>query len=77
MQQPKAAAIIFEAVRRKQTRVLVGWDAKVMDLWVRGFPRIFASASGKALVMVTAVIGYYLIIPAAVVAAGILIRASL
>lgn len=77
LRAPKAAAIIFDAVRRKQTRVLVGWDATVMDLAVRLFPRIFASASGTALVLVTGWFGQYLIIPAAVVAAGILIRASL
>ena len=67
---PKAAAVIFEGVRRKQTRVLVGWDAAIMDLWVRLFPRIFATKSGQALLMGSAVVGQHLLVPTAVALMG-------
>ncbi|WP_197381956.1 SDR family NAD(P)-dependent oxidoreductase [Mycolicibacterium mengxianglii] len=49
----RAAKIILEAVRKKKARVLVGPDAKVLDVIVRvtgsGYQRLFSSAMAKAL----------------------------
>jgi NADP-dependent 3-hydroxy acid dehydrogenase YdfG len=49
----RAAKIILEAVRKKKARVLVGADAKVLDLIVRitgsGYQALFTKAMGKAL----------------------------
>ncbi|CAJ1498513.1 SDR family NAD(P)-dependent oxidoreductase [[Mycobacterium] burgundiense] len=48
----RAAQIILEAVRKKKARVLVGADAKVLDVLVRltgsGYQRIVAKAMAKA-----------------------------
>lgn len=50
---PRAAKIILNAVRKKKARVLVGPDAKVLDLVVRitgsGYQRLFSGALAKAL----------------------------
>jgi len=50
---PRAATIILNAVRKKKARVLVGPDAKVLDLVVRvtgsGYQRLFSGALSKAL----------------------------
>ena len=50
---PRAARIILSAVRKKKARVLVGPDAKVLDLVVRvtgsGYQRLFSGALAKAL----------------------------
>ncbi|GAS98422.1 short-chain type dehydrogenase/reductase [Mycolicibacterium canariasense] len=47
----KAARIILEAVRKNQARVLVGADAKVLDVIVRltgsGYQRLFSGVIGK------------------------------
>ena len=47
----KAAKIILEAVRKKQARVLVGADAKVLDAIVRitgsGYQRLFSTVTAK------------------------------
>lgn len=49
----RAARIILTAVQKKKARVLVGADAKVLDVIVRitgsGYQRLFASALAKAL----------------------------
>jgi NADP-dependent 3-hydroxy acid dehydrogenase YdfG len=49
----RAARIILEAVRKKKARVLVGPDAKALDIIVRitgsGYQRLFSSAMAKAL----------------------------
>ncbi|MDX1875444.1 SDR family NAD(P)-dependent oxidoreductase [Mycolicibacterium sp. 120266] len=49
----KAARIILEAVRKNQARVLVGADAKVLDVVVRltgsGYQRLFSGVMGKML----------------------------
>ncbi len=49
----RAARIILEAVRKKKARVLVGPDAKALDVIVRitgsGYQRLFSSAMAKAL----------------------------
>lgn len=49
----RAAKIILEAVRKKKARVLVGADAKVLDVIVRltgsGYQKLFSSAMGRAL----------------------------
>jgi len=49
----KAAKIILEAVRKNKARVLVGADAKVLDVLVRitgsGYQRLFSSFIAKAL----------------------------
>ncbi|ORV06341.1 SDR family NAD(P)-dependent oxidoreductase [Mycobacterium celatum] len=49
----RAARIILEAVRKNKARVLVGPDAKVLDLLVRatgsGYQRLFASVMGRAM----------------------------
>ena len=50
---PRAAKIILNAVRKKKARVLVGPDAKVLDLIVRvtgsDYQRLFSDALAKAL----------------------------
>jgi short-subunit dehydrogenase len=49
----RAAEIILEAVRKKKARVLVGPDAKALDIIVRitgsGYQRLFASTMAKVL----------------------------
>lgn len=49
----RAAKIILDAVRKDRARVLVGPDAKILDLIVRatgsGYQRLFASAVGRVL----------------------------
>jgi short-subunit dehydrogenase len=49
----KAAKIILEAVRKDKARVLVGADAKVLDIIVRltgsGYQKLFSSAIAKTL----------------------------
>jgi short-subunit dehydrogenase len=49
----KAARIILEAVRKNHARVLVGADAKVLDVIVRltgsGYQRLFSGVVGKML----------------------------
>jgi NADP-dependent 3-hydroxy acid dehydrogenase YdfG len=49
----RAARIILEAVRKKHARVLVGPDAKILDVIVRltgsGYQRVFATLTGLAL----------------------------
>jgi len=49
----KAAQIILDAVRKNKARVLVGADAKVLDVIVRitgsGYQRLFSSVIAKAL----------------------------
>jgi NADP-dependent 3-hydroxy acid dehydrogenase YdfG len=49
----KAAKIILEAVRKNKARVLVGGDAKALDVIVRitgsGYQRLFSSVIAKAL----------------------------
>ena len=49
----RAAKIILEAVRKNKARVLVGPDAKALDLIVRitgsGYQRLFSSAISRAL----------------------------
>jgi hypothetical protein len=48
--------MILDGVRGKHSRIMVGWDAVIFDVWVRLFPRIFASSVGKKVVGLTAVI---------------------
>jgi short-subunit dehydrogenase len=47
----RAATIILEAVRKKKARVLVGPDAKVLDLVVRltgsGYQRLFPTVTSR------------------------------
>jgi NADP-dependent 3-hydroxy acid dehydrogenase YdfG len=47
----RAATIILDAVRKKRARVLVGADAKVLDVIVRvtgsGYQRLFSAATSK------------------------------
>lgn len=49
----RAARIILEAVRKNKARVLVGPDAKVLDLLVRatgsGYQRLFSAVMGRAM----------------------------
>ncbi|GBE64299.1 acetoin dehydrogenase [Mycobacterium sp. MFM001] len=49
----RAARIILEAVRKNKARVLVGADAKALDLIVRatgsGYQRLFAAVMGRAM----------------------------
>ncbi|MGV0633366.1 SDR family oxidoreductase [Mycolicibacillus trivialis] len=49
----RAARIILEAVRKKRARVLVGPDAKVLDVLVRltgsGYQRLFSALLGRAM----------------------------
>lgn len=68
----KAASIILDGVVWKRTRVLVGWDAYIMDWWIRLFPRVYNSRLGRALVMGTSVVGQHLVIPGAAAAAAAL-----
>ena len=49
----RAAVIILEAVRKNKARVLVGADAKALDIIVRitgsGYQRLFSSVIAKAM----------------------------
>jgi hypothetical protein len=49
----RAAAIILDGVRRNKARVLVGPDAKVLDVIVRitgsGYQRLFSAVASKAM----------------------------
>ena len=49
----KAATIILEAVRKDKARVLVGPDAKILDIIVRitgsGYQRLFSAAAARAI----------------------------
>src|SRR5271155_3704795 len=49
----RAARIILEAVRKKKARVLVGPDAKILDVIVRltgsGYQRLFTQAAARAM----------------------------
>ena len=49
----KAATIILEAVRKDKARVLVGPDAKILDISVRitgsGYQRLFSAAAARAI----------------------------
>lgn len=53
MTPERAAKVILEAVRKKKARVLVGADAKVLDVIVRitgsGYQRLFGSAVARAM----------------------------
>ena len=53
MSPERAAKIILEAVRKKNARVLVGADAKILDVIVRltgsGYQRLFSSVMAKAM----------------------------
>ena len=48
---PRAAQIILDAVRKKRARVLVGADAKIMDMVVRltgsGYQRLFSTVTSR------------------------------
>jgi len=65
-----AAGMIVDGVRAGQTRIMVGWDATIMDWWVRLFPRIFMSDAGTALVMLSSVVGRHFVLPATALAAA-------
>lgn len=41
MPPSKAAEIIFEGIEKGKTRILVGNDAKIAELWVRLFPATY------------------------------------
>lgn len=73
----KAASIIVSGVVAKKTRVLVGWDAHIMDWWIRLFPRIFMSFWGRAVVMGSSIIGQHLVVPFIVVVAAVCFGVSL
>jgi len=49
----RAARIILEAVRKKRARVLVGADAKALDILVRltgsGYQRLFSTVTGRVI----------------------------
>jgi NADP-dependent 3-hydroxy acid dehydrogenase YdfG len=49
----RAATVILEAVRKNKARVLVGPDAKILDIIVRvtgsGYQRLFTAVAGRAL----------------------------
>lgn len=61
----EAARMIIDGTRSGSTRVMVGWDAAIMDWWVRLFPRIFNSDIGNVLVAMTSVIGRHVYVPLA------------
>eukprot|EP00940_MAST-03C_sp_MAST-3C-sp2_P000555 g555.t1 len=61
-----AAQMIIDGTISGNTRVMVGWDAVIMDWWVRLLPRIFMSEAGKFLVGLTSVVGRHFYVPLAV-----------
>ena len=61
----EAARIIVDGVKCGSTRVMVGWDAAMIDAWIRMFPRIFMSEIGAAIVMITSVVGRHYYLPLA------------
>jgi hypothetical protein len=58
-------------VVRKNTRIMVGWDASIMDWWIRAFPRLFTTRGGSMLLMGTSIIGQHLVVPLLVLAAAL------
>jgi hypothetical protein len=48
---------------------MVGWDASIMDWWIRAFPRLFTTRAGSTLFMGTSVVGQHLAVPLLVVTA--------
>ena len=44
---------------------MVGWDAAMIDGWIRMFPRIFMSDIGAAIVMISSVVGQHYYLPLA------------
>ena len=61
----EAARIIVDGVKCGSTRVMVGWDAAMIDAWIRIFPRIFMSDIGAAIVMISSVVGQHFYFPLA------------
>ena len=65
----EAADMIVDGTIARRTRILVGWDAVIVDWWVRAFPRIFlAPVMGKVAIL-SGVIGRHLVLPAGVLSA--------
>lgn len=61
--------MIIAGVKGEKTRILVGWDAVIIDWWVRAFPRIFINPVGKVVVPLTAIILRKAYLPAAALTA--------
>eukprot|EP00041_Stephanoeca_diplocostata_P031991 m.1011804 g.1011804 ORF g.1011804 m.1011804 type:complete len:365 (+) comp24063_c1_seq1:133-1227(+) len=74
-----AANMIVDGAKNKQTRIMVGWDAVMMDWWVRLFPRIFMTRLGGGLVMLTSLTTRHFFLPGvlACAAAGAAHRRSM
>lgn len=67
----QAADMIVDGVKAGKTRIMVGWDAVIMDWWVRAFPRMWNSQVGGAVIMLTSIVGRHFYLPAAgLLAAG-------
>jgi NAD(P)-dependent dehydrogenase (short-subunit alcohol dehydrogenase family) len=64
----EAADMIIDGVQAGKLRILVGWDAVIMDWWVRMFPTIVMSETGAAIVGITSVVGRHVYKPLAIVA---------
>eukprot|EP00928_Gymnodinium_smaydae_P075815 TRINITY_DN58827_c0_g1_i1.p1 TRINITY_DN58827_c0_g1~~TRINITY_DN58827_c0_g1_i1.p1 ORF type:complete len:337 (-),score=44.48 TRINITY_DN58827_c0_g1_i1:84-1094(-) len=62
-----AADMIVDGVRAGKLRILVGWDAVIMDWWVRAFPTLYWYDAGAALVFISSVIGRHFYGPLAIV----------
>ena len=61
--------MILTGVQGNSTRIMVGWDAVIMDWWIRLFPRIFVNPVGKVLVPLTAIFLRRAYLPAAALSA--------
>eukprot|EP01047_Picozoa_sp_COSAG01_P009521 COSAG01_NODE_392_length_17668_cov_5.382264_6_plen_142_part_00 len=66
----QASDMIVDGVKRGKTRIMVGWDATIIDIWVRAFPRIFLNDAATALAMGSGVVGRHFVLPAGAVSAA-------
>jgi NAD(P)-dependent dehydrogenase (short-subunit alcohol dehydrogenase family) len=66
----EAADMIVDGVVARKSRIMVGWDAVFLDLWVRAFPRIFVSPLGRLVSMGSSTVARHLVKPAIVCAVG-------
>jgi len=64
----RAAGEIIQGMKKDSTRIMVGYDAPIIDMWVRLFPRLYMTAIGTSLMGATALFGGRLLTPEAIAA---------
>lgn len=66
----EAADTIIDGVLAGKSRIMVGWDAVFLDLWVRAFPRIFMTPLGRLISYGSSALASHLFIPAVMCVLG-------